>query len=226
MPLTTYTSTGSNTFTAPPGVYRVMAQCVGAGGAGGQRSSGNNSGAAGGRGGGYANRANCKVKPGTGYTASVGTGGTDGASPAAGGNTTFTAEASLQAIAIGGPSCAANSQTAPAAPGAGTGDVVFAGGAGGAGGAASGGGGGGAGPTGVGGDATNDTQGTGTAPGANGATGRSTTGVGATGSNPGGGGAGGRRGTSGSQDGGPGGNGAVYIRYLPPNSGMLLGVGS
>lgn len=224
MPQSTYSA--STTHTPPKGVYRVMALCWGGGGAGGQRSSGNNSGAAGGRGGGFAARYSMKVTPGTGYTVTVGGAGSDGATPANGGSSTFTADASVQSVANGGASCAANSQSAPATAGTRTGDTSADGGAGGAGGSPSGGGGGAAGLSGVGGDATTSTHGTAGTGGGDGADGRATTGVGATGNTPGGGGAGGRRGTSGSQDGGPGGPGRIVVRWHSPNHHMLLGVGT
>jgi hypothetical protein len=226
MPQTSRNTAGTTSWTCPNGVRWVQAHAIGSGGAGGQRSSGNNSGAAGGRGGGYGRRHRVRVTPASSYNLTVGAVGTDGGSPANGAASSFVGDSSVTAQGNGGASCAANSQSAPATAGTAIGDVTFDGGAGGAGGGSSGGGGGGAGYAAVGGNASSATAGTGTTPGGDGATGRATTGVGDTATGAGGGGAGGRRGTSGSQDGGAGGPGLVLIRWLPPGTHMLLGIGS
>ncbi len=82
MPSLTFNSSG--TWTAPPGVTSVLAECIGGGGGGGADDT--SQGAGGGGGGAYASKT-ITVTPGTGYTVTVGTGGAGGSGSGNAGST-------------------------------------------------------------------------------------------------------------------------------------------
>lgn len=199
-----YTTPGTFTWIAPPGITQVYVECVGGGGGGGGNIG--NQGAGGGGGGAYAARQAVPVTPGNTYTVVVGAAGSGGTTATDGGSSTFTGDSSVQVIAVGG-SHGSNTNVNGGAGGqasSSTGDpgLVFSGGAGGTGisSAAEGGAGGGA---------SGNKAATGNA-GANG-TGTTTGAVGGAGAN--GGGSGGHGGdyttgsglTAGSSPGGGGG---------------------
>ena len=180
----------------------------------------------GGGGGAYALKRRIPVIPGTAYSYTVGAAGTDAASPANGGNSTFGAGPLVQAQ--GGASAARNSATAGAAGLAvnGIGDVNRDGGAANTGGSPSanngGGGGGAAGRNGNGIAAAGNNGGglgtTGAEPSLGGAGGngaKSGSAVGSAGSANGGGGGGATRNSSTNRAGGGGGAGLVIIEYDP-----------
>jgi len=126
----TETFSSSTSWTAPPGVTSVTAECWGGGGAGG--GSTNTSGGAGGGGGAYALRA-VSVTPGNSYTLTVGAGGSGSTGAGtAGGDTSFTGDASAKCLAKGGGGGGANGGTAGSggASGSSDGTTVFSGGGG------------------------------------------------------------------------------------------------
>ncbi|HVO30182.1 MAG TPA: hypothetical protein VMV18_05585 [bacterium] len=216
------TTAGTRNWTCPMGVYWVTVECIGGGGAGANMST-NGSGGGGG-GGAYALKARIPVVPGTAYSYTVGAAGTDAASPANGGNSTFGAGPLVQAQ--GGASAARNSATAGAAGLAvnGIGDVNRDGGAANTGGSPSanngGGGGGAAGRNGNGIAAAGNNGGgmgtTGTEPSLGGAGGngaKNGSAVGSAGAANGGGGGGATRNSTTNRAGGAGSNGVVIVSY-------------
>jgi len=112
---TTETITASQTWTAPPGVTTVSAECWGSGGQGGGSTS-NTIGGTGGGAGAYAKTASVAVTPGTGYTLTVGALVTNGAGLAGGtgGDTSFTGDSSQKCLAKGGGGGGTNGGTAGA----------------------------------------------------------------------------------------------------------------
>ena len=141
-----YTTPGTYSWTAPPGVYEVSAVAVGGGGGGSQA---NNAGSGAG-GGGLGWKNNIPVTPGQTYTVVVGAGGSFGNNGGTGGTSYFVSNNTVRGG--GGAGGVGNSTTDPAGGGY-TGD---GGGAGGVGGrrrstSSAGGGGGAGGYTGVGG---------------------------------------------------------------------------
>jgi hypothetical protein len=97
------TFTSSGTFTPENGIYAVDAECWGGGGAGGGSSSTTFSGGGGG-GGAYSKKISIGVTPGTGYTVSVGVGGScaTGAAGSAGGDSWFNTTGTVFAKGGGG----------------------------------------------------------------------------------------------------------------------------
>lgn len=83
MAIVRFLTTGSNTWTCPPGVTTVFVQCWGGGGGSGG-AAGNPSATGGGGGGAYAH-AEMSVTPGTVYNLNVGAGGTAGTAVGGGG---------------------------------------------------------------------------------------------------------------------------------------------
>ena len=224
--------TSGTTWTAPAGVTSIEVECVGGGAAGAGFTGLGNIRGGGGGGGAYARRNAMAVTPLTVYTYSIGAGGvgdsnTTGHPSANGGTTTFTGDASVQCIAVGGTGVSNSNPLLGGAGGLGsssTGDATFSGGAGanapsvpygGGGGGASGGSAsvGGAGSLSQGGVAV-----TGGGPGGNGAA--PSTGSASAGATPpslpgGGGGGAAQNGTtiSASVNGGNGANGQITISY-------------
>ncbi|MBI3174655.1 MAG: right-handed parallel beta-helix repeat-containing protein, partial [Chloroflexi bacterium] len=214
----TYSTAGTFTWTAPAGVTSVKVEVWGAGGAGANRSSTSGTGSGGGGGGGaYAIKNTLTVVPGTGYTVTVGAGGTS--SPQVnGGDSWFSSAATV--MAKGGASVAANSSTGASggSDASSVGDTKYSGGGGanGSGTTYGGGGGSSAGTGATGATATNATGATAPTGGGNGGNGRSSSGGnGTSGSTPGGGGGGALRTSymSGSFTGGTGATGKVTITY-------------
>lgn len=220
----TFSSPGYGYWVAPANVYSAIVACWGAGGGADVIAS---SGGGGGGGGGFAS-STVAVSPGTGYTIFIGTGGTGGTTPTAGGASTF---ATTTVAAAGGTQ--ATNTTGGAGGSANTGNVTRNGGAGGNGsttGDVGGGGGGAAGPHATGGAGANGASSvgggggganngaSGNASGTTGGTGGPSAGSGGTGdsngaSSPGGGdggsGAFGGGGGGGGDDSDPGGNGGA-----------------
>jgi len=213
----TFTTAGTftNGWTAPADVYSVTAETWGGGGGSGGGTIKYGPGGSGGGGGAYASKV-ISVTPGNSYTYVVGAAGL-ASGGAAGGNSSFTGNASVQSLACGGTSGADDGGTAGAGGtiGCSDGTAEFAGGAGAAGAGTSGGGGGeSAGTTATGGSASGTIGGTGT-DGTDGSAGQLVNVVGVAGNNPGAGagGAGGRSG--GSKAGAAGGIGQVRLTYTP-----------
>jgi len=239
MPDTTYTS-GSGNWTCPNGVRKVQVLAWGAGGAGGGQNLASDGGN-GGSGGAFAEGLD-DVSPGTTYAYAVGTGGTGVAGNAGsplgkgndGGNTTWR---TTVVVAEGGDGGTQSTGTpgANAAPGLAansTGRGKYNGGYGAKGrdnAAGIGGYGGSSAGIGAAGVSTTSTQvyvqnfpgGNPAGSGAGGNGGNAANG--AAGSAPGGGGGGSGEGTN--MVGGGGANGQLIVRYIPPSTGMLLGVG-
>lgn len=206
--------TFTNGWTAPAGVFSVTAETWGGGGGSGGGTSTSLPGGSGGGGGAYASKV-ISVTPGNSYTYVVGAAGLkDGGT--AGGDSSFTGDASVQSLACGGTSGAVNGGTAGAG---GTilcsdGTAEFAGGAGAAGAGTSGGGGGeSAGTTAIGGDASGTTGGTGT-DGTDGSAGQLIGVNGVAGNNPGAGAGGSGRRSGGNEQGASGGVGQVRLTYV------------
>lgn len=122
----TATFSSSTTWTAPPGITSVVAECWGAGG-GGSGFNGSTGGAGGG-GGEYAS-GSVAVTPGNTYTVTVGT----SSAGANGGNSTFVGDASATVIAHGGSKGATNGATGGAGGTGSTNTTHYNGGAGAAG---------------------------------------------------------------------------------------------
>ena len=211
----TFTTAGTftNGWTAPANVYSVTAETWGGGGGSGGGTSTSLPGGSGGGGGAYVSKA-ISVIPGNSYTYVVGAAGLkDGGT--AGGNSSFTGDASVQSLACGGTSGAINGGTAGAGgtTACSDGTTEFAGGAGAAGAGTSGGGGGeSAGTTATGGDASGTTGGTGTN-GTDGSAGQLVGVNGAAGNNPGAGAGGSGRRSGASELGASGGVGQVKLTY-------------
>lgn len=216
--VTTITSPGAGTWTAPAGVTSIKVECIGGGGGGATRTT---TGAGGGGGGGaYAARLALSVTPGVAYSYTVGAAGlTNGGGN--GGPTSFTGDGSVQCVAAGGASVANESATGGAgglaASSVGDSLHVFSGGSGanGVAGSYGGGGGGSGGSASNGSAATNGTGATavtGGGPGGNGKTSPQGAG-GAPANGPGGGGGGGLRTSSGTRSGGAGWAGQIRITY-------------
>lgn len=211
----TFTTAGTftNGWTAPAGVFSVTAETWGGGGGSGGGTSTSLPGGSGGGGGAYASKV-ISVTPASSYTYVVGAAGLkDGGT--AGGDSSFTGNASAQSLACGGTSGAANGGTAGAGgtTACSDGTTEFAGGAGAAGAGTSGGGGGeSAGTTATGGSASGTTGGTGT-DGTDGSAGQLVGVNGVAGNNPGAGAGGSGRRSGGSELGASGGVGQVKLTY-------------
>jgi hypothetical protein len=217
----TFTTAGTTNWTAPPGVTSVDVEAWGGGGGGANRTS-SRVGGGGGGGGAYAKKAGVAVTAGTSYSYTVGAAGVGGATPGAGGASSFNTNV---VVAAGGTNATANSATGGVGGtvAASTGDAgsVFAGGRGYTWSSGSyGAGGGGSGGTAVAGNntaATNATTYTGASavagggPGGNGANGAGNGSAPASG--PGGGGGGAYRNTSGTRNGGAGYAGQIRLTY-------------
>lgn len=111
----------SATWTAPPGVVSVKAECWGGGGGGGEGQVGYGGG--GGGGGGYGTRT-VDVTPGDNYAVTVGGGGNGNISPSSGGDSSFSGDAA-GASGYGGT---AGSSLNPGTGGTGSGSTTYAGG--------------------------------------------------------------------------------------------------
>jgi hyaluronate lyase len=139
--VTTFTTSGSHTYTAPAGVVTAFVECWGGGGSGGNEGEGlDGGGAGGGSGGEYAAEPAYPIQAGQSYTVAVGAGGTGsssfGGSPGnPGGNSTF---ATTGVVAHGGKGGRTASESGPGAAAQGgtgsTNSVAYPGGAGGRGG--------------------------------------------------------------------------------------------
>ena len=216
--VTTITVPGAGSWTVPAGVTELTVECWGPGGAGARRSTTGRS--AGGGGGSYA-RSVIEVVPGTDLDYVVGAGGTDGATPAKGADTTATYDGDVVCRGRAGD-CASPNATAGvpgAVPQEADGDVRYAGGDGADAQASTygGGGGGGAGSAGAGGSTTTRYGGDGGDPdGGAGGGGGTTSTAGTAGTAPGG--AGGGAAYSGViRNGGAGAAGQLRITYeVPP----------
>ncbi len=212
---TTYTTSGSRSFTVPSNVASTtVVQLWGGGGGGGAASTNTNGSGSGGAGGQYARKviAGLAGLTKTVVVATAGAGGVSTAAGSVGGNSTWD---TTVVVANGGNGGAANSGAAGTGNTTGAvGDNVYAGGNGAAGTSAgvSGGGGEGARSTATGGSATTGTGGSG-GDGGDGANGISTNGTPSAGTAPGGGGAGGRSTGSPNQNGGAGAIGRAIISY-------------
>ena len=215
--VTSYSST--STWTCPAGVYSVIAECWGGGGAGGA-ATGNPAGGGGGAGGAYTKNTSIPVTPGTQYTVNVGGGGTivTGGAGNTGGSSWFINNTTILAIGGGGGAAATVSATSAAGAIAATsgnigGTTNFYGGAGGTGasGTTAGGGGSSAGTASNGNNGIATTGGTAVAGGGAGANAPTGGAVGVAGSIPGGGGSGGRASSSTDRQGGAGAAGKVII---------------
>jgi len=208
----TFTTAGSSSWTAPAGVTSVDVEVWGGGGAGGRRTT---YGCGGGGGGGAYAKSTVNVTPGTAYPYTVGAAGTDGASPANGGNSTFN---NTDVVAEGGKSVPSNTATGGSGGLASnsTGTTKYSGGSGwtcsGA-----GGGGGGSGGTGSNGNSATSSTGAsavaGGGPGGNGGSGILGNNGSPPASGPGGGGGGGYRTFFGTRTGGAGYAGQVRLTY-------------
>lgn len=140
-----YSMPGTYTWIAPTGVTSVSAVCIGGGGGGGGSGNGGYTGAGGG-GGALAYRNAISVTPGTGYTVTVGAGGSAGPIGVAGdngGTSTFINSSTVYANAGGGGPTSGGGSGAGGSAGTAAGATAFAGGNGGSGGSGTGGGGGG-----------------------------------------------------------------------------------
>jgi hypothetical protein len=93
-----YATAGTNTFTVPAGVTKIMVEVWGGGGGGG----GTNGGFGAGGGGGAYGKQFITVTPGTVYSVVVGTGGTAGAAGVAGGNGGLSSFGTGPLISVGG----------------------------------------------------------------------------------------------------------------------------
>jgi len=209
----TLSTTGAGQWTCPQGVVYVKVELYGGGAAAAQRST--NGGGGGGGGSAYVRRDAMLVTPGNVYDYTVGTGGTDGASPVNGGTTTFTGDGGVICQSAGAVSVTAESQTGGTGSSVGVGDVIWPGGNGANGdGTNSGGGGEGGGVTGAGANASGITGGVngGGGAGGNGGDGKNVDSNGNPGGSRGGGGGGGFRAT-GTRTGGAGGRGEILITY-------------
>lgn len=214
--------TSSGTWNCPTGVTSATVRCWGGGGAGGTATGTAGTSGGGGAGGAFAT-STLAVSAGTGYTVTVGAGGTaitlptDGQT-AAGGDTWFNTSSTIIAKGGAGGQCEATSGNhGSGGTGSSTGCIgttVAAGGSGAAGTTSiGGGGGGGAGTGGAGGAASGSTGGTGTSSnGGDGGAGTSAT-TGGAGSNYGGGGGGARTNSGTDRRGGNGAGGLVEIQY-------------
>lgn len=216
-----FTSNGS--FTVPTGVTQITVEVWGAGGSGSTRT---NNGAGGGGGGGAYSRSVLTVVPGDVYPYGVGTPGTSGTTPVAGGDSWF--GNSTTVMAKGGGSVGYNVTTGAAGglSASGFGTIRLSGGNGANGsGSNAGGGGSSAGTTIAGVHATNSNGANAPAGGGDGGNGRSgSQGNGVTGEFPGGGGGGAYRPFSGTRNGGPGGGGLVRISYVPAYRAQIVSV--
>ena len=218
--VTLITATGAGSWEVPGGVTEITVECWGPGGAGARRTSTGRS--AGGGGGSYA-RSVIEVVPAGTLSYVVGSGGTDGATPANGPDTTATYGGNVICRGRAGGSAASNATVGVpgAQPQEADGDVRYAGGGGADATAATygGGGGGGAGSAGDGGTTTTRYGGTGGDPdGGGGGNGGTTSSNGSAGTAPGG--AGGGAAYSGViRNGGAGAAGQLRITYeVPPPS--------
>jgi len=204
---TVVTLSGAGTWTAPAGVTSVSASATGGGGAGAGLTTTGHGG--GGGGGAYAANPSIGVTPGSSYAYTVGPGGTQGSSPANGGDSIFLGD-SGSVDAAGGTSAAQNSATG-AAGGVATGaPVSFAGGSGATVTATGGGGGAAASASGPGGAGSGSAGAIG--PSGDGGAGATGNAAGSNGTFPGGGG-GGANSTSGAHNGGAGANGTIVLSY-------------
>ena len=218
--VTTITVPGAGSWIVPAGVTELTVECWGPGGAGARRSTTGRS--AGGGGGSYA-RSVIEVVPGTDLDYVVGAGGTDGATPAKGADTTATYDGDVICRGRAGD-CASPNATAGvpgAVPQEADGDVRYAGGGGADATAATygGGGGGGAGSAGAGGSTTTRVGGIGGDPdGGGGGGGGTSSSNGTAGTAPGGAGGGTAYSTV-IRNGGAGAAGRLRITYeIPPPS--------
>jgi hypothetical protein len=213
---TTYTTSGSRSFTVPSNVASTTVVQLWGGGGGGGAASTNTTGSGSGGAGGQYSRSVIGSLAGLTKTVAVALGGPGGVSTVAGtvgGDSTWDATV---VVAKGGAGGAINSGAGGVgATTNGVGNTVRAGGSGAAGtsGGISGGGGEGACSTQTGTSATTGTGGANACDGGNGADGRTTNGTGATGNAPGGGGAGGRSTGNPNADGGAGAIGRAVISY-------------
>ncbi len=219
--VSSYSSSGTYTFTVPAGIYCIQVEAWGGGGRGGNTSG---DGAAGGGGGGAYSRSIVTVTPGSSYTVNIGQGSS---STSAGGDTWFSPGTVSNALALAKGGSSVNTSTQGGAGGAasgGVGDVKFDGGNGanayfGTGTDYGGGGGSSAGTDAMGNYTNTTTQGStgATAPtgGGSGGNGRySSDGNGTTGSGPGGGGGGAVRNGGTNFFGGDGADGKVSISWV------------
>lgn len=208
----TYTVSGSFSWTAPEGVFSVIAEAWGAGGGAG---GGGAMGGGGGGGGGYA-RGGIAVTPGNSYPVTVGMGGAGGPSSSNGspGGESYFVDAFTVAASGGGPG--GGNGSGAGSQGMGTsGETFFSGGAGAIGAAGYGGGGGGsAGSSSVGNSGSGISGGSSVYRGGPGGPG-STAGAGTPGGDPGGGGGGGFNNFSGAS----GRAGQVVVTYTLPRPG-------
>ena len=127
-----FTTTGTQNWTVPVGIYEISAVCVGAGGGGGGGESGRDEGVSGGAGGGLA-YGTIAVTPGEILTIVVGAGGNGGASQSsgsAGGASTISRGATVL-LSGGGGGAGQERSTATVTGGASTGTARTGGGAGG-----------------------------------------------------------------------------------------------
>lgn len=138
-----FTSTGAGSWTCPIGVKQVLVECWGGGGGGIDDTYG------GGGGGGAFASSIVNVQPGKAYAYSVGTAGTGGLSPTAGGDSYWVDTSTILAKA-GQPGAAWPASAAGGASASCVGTTKYSGGAGGIGNPNGAGGGGSAGPDGVG----------------------------------------------------------------------------
>ena len=214
--VSSYSSSGTYTFTVPAGIYCIQVEAWGGGGRGGARTSSSNYVALAGGGGGAYSSSILSVTPGATYTVTIGAGSS---STTSGGDSWFGTTSLL--LAKGGSSVSeSNTPGAGGLASSGAGEIKFNGGAGGAGtGGSFGGGGGSSAGTASAGNYTSvqTTQTGATAPsgGGNGGTGAASGTAGAVGSGPGGGGGGGYRAGSGStQAPGNGADGKVSISWV------------
>jgi hypothetical protein len=222
-----FTAAGAQTWTAPPGVTQVYAECWGSGGSG--ATGGTFTRGAGGGGGEYA-AGFAAVTPGTTYNLTVGAGGASVSGVAANGNAGASSLFTGDAVTVTGHGGGAGQSKSSGGQGAGgtgsTNTTHFTGGAGGSAYPYSGGGGSSAGSATTG-NAGNGYGGAGTAPadGGGGGAGSGTgAGAGAAGSAPGGGGGG----TSTSAASGAGAAGKVRLTYpggAPTNNGATAVTG-
>jgi hypothetical protein len=212
----TYSTSGSYTWVAPPGVTSVSVEAWGGGGTGGP-ATGNPARGGGGAGGQYAIK-QVAVTPGTSYTIVVAAASTAQTGTLTNGNdSTFNTNTVVAKGGAGGLVSSGTSNTGGVGSTAsGVGDTVYAGGSGGAGtaGGSSGGGGGGAGSTGTGNSGVTSTQGAAKANGGGaGGAGVSVVNTNNPGNAAGGGGSGGLATSSTNRKGGNGAAGQVQLTY-------------
>ena len=111
-PTVSFTTVGTTSWVAPPGVTSVAVLVVGGGGGGGGCDSAGANGTGGGGAGGVVYNSSFSVTPGNSYTVTVGAGGTPGTGTATGGTGSNSVFSTLTAYGGGGGGSSSHSTTA------------------------------------------------------------------------------------------------------------------